>query len=287
MTQDPSVCLNCLKKQAERLAALSEKDPAKRDRLYREAVGIVEMAGVSCVSSPEVAEILAEKMTEFTGIDDPFSEVKSRSNSEMTGLAAGMREALSASPHPLEDAARFAVYANSIDYGMEDVNEFDPGSFIERALELEFAIDDSELFFRSLDTADSLLYVLDNAGETVADRIFIEELQKAYPKLAVIAAVRGKPVLNDVTRSDLAKAGFDKTVTVVDSGRRLPGIPVKGSREFELAYLYSDVILAKGQGNFESERDDRRVFFLFLIKCRPISEYLKKPVGGAVFYEKL
>ncbi len=97
--------------------------------------------------------------------------------------------------------------------------------------------------------SEGLLYIMDNAGEAVADLLCIETIRKVFPDLNVCIAARGKPVINDVDAADVRSLDPDKSIRVVDSGRRLPGIPKRGGEYFEKAYMYYDLILAKGQGN--------------------------------------
>ncbi len=279
-------CLECIRSQARRLIELCSADPKERNRLFGLAMEIIVSPESYEICPPEVARRLYEMIARETGIDDPYRAAKFNSNREMLELYPLLKLKAEESDRPLRTAFILSILANSIDYAIAD-HSFDENRFIEELEHTELAIDDTELFIRSLDMADSLLYIMDNAGEAVADRLVLETIREMYPELQIAAAVRGDPVLNDVVADDVMTIGLDTSVDIIDNGYRLPGIPGKGSPEFEKAFRNSDLILAKGQGNFETERDDRRVFHLFRVKCRVISDYLKVPIGGAVFYEKL
>lgn len=279
-------CEECFLNQLPDLFDLYEVKDSDRELLTGLVKGIVCDPENQRLSPPETAEKVYEELTLRTGMNDPYAEIKRTNNAEMADLYPLLKLKIWESGSPLLTAIKFATIANSIDYGIAG-HSFDLDKLVEEAENLEFAIDDTDLFLRSLDMSDSLLYILDNAGEAVADLLCIETIRKVFPALDVCVAVRGKPVINDVDADDLRQLNPDKSIHIVDTGRRLPGIPRKGGEHFEKAFMYYDLILAKGQGNFETNRDDRRVFHLFRVKCDVVSGYLNVPVGGAVFYEKL
>jgi uncharacterized protein with ATP-grasp and redox domains len=146
-----------------------------------------------------------------------------------------------------------------------------------------FALDGYELFYEKAAQSQSLLYLGDKAGEIVWDKILIEELLENF-NLKIIYAVRGSPILNDSTMEDALFVGLDKVVNVISNGSDVPGtILNRCSEEFLKIYQKSDLILAKGQGNYESlSGENRPIFFLLNVKCPVIAEDIHCNVGDLV-----
>jgi uncharacterized protein with ATP-grasp and redox domains len=146
-----------------------------------------------------------------------------------------------------------------------------------------FAWDDYELFLNKLARSKSLLYLGDNAGEIVWDKILIEELLDHF-NIEIVYTVRGFPILNDVTMEDALFVGMDKLVKVISNGFDAPGTLLdRCSKEFLKHYQTSDLILSKGQGNYESlSAEDRPIFFLLQVKCPVIAENINCHMGEIV-----
>jgi len=146
-----------------------------------------------------------------------------------------------------------------------------------------FSWDDYELFCKKVAQSKSLLYLGDNAGEIVWDKILIEELLENF-NLDIIYAVRGFPILNDVTLEDAQYVKMTELVTVVSNGSEAPGTLLsRCSEEFIRTYQKSDLILSKGQGNYESLSGEKRpIFFLLTTKCPVIAEDIHCDMGDIV-----
>jgi uncharacterized protein with ATP-grasp and redox domains len=156
---------------------------------------------------------------------------------------------------------------------------FDLEKDLESIIDQRFAIDHYGLFKTALSQARDVLYIADNAGETVFDRVLIEELGKP-----VTYVVREQPVINDALRDDAVAAGIDKVATIISSGSDAPGniLPLC-SDKFLKIYEASDFIISKGQGNFEGlSEENRPIFFLLKTKCRVIADHIKVDKGSIV-----
>ena len=143
---------------------------------------------------------------------------------------------------------------------------------------IPFARYDLETFRETLKAASLLLDICDNSGEIVFDMLFIKEIERVCPNLKIIAAVRGKPIINDATLKDAKVVGLDRLVETISSGSVYPGtILPETTEEFQRLYTSADLILAKGQGNFETLLPiaDQRLFFLSRIKCEYIASLAK------------
>jgi uncharacterized protein with ATP-grasp and redox domains len=192
-----------------------------------------------------------------------------------------LKKDIEGSEDALLSAVRLAVAGNVIDYGVP--HSFDIENEIEDCLRKDFAIFDFEKFARAVKEAKNILYILDNAGEIVFDRILVEELAKD-----VVCAVRGKPIINDVTMDDAVQVGLDKVTKVVSSGSDIPGtLPGACDESFRDHYRCADLIISKGQGNFETLADeDRPIFFIFKAKCPVVARHVGCKMGDIILKEQ-
>lgn len=275
-------CIPCIKKQAQRVIELSTDVPTEQTRIFDVVSTIIDAHKNTCIVSPELARKVYAAIAKETNIEDPYTQIKQDSNHKMLSLCDKLHSWLNVQNSTLSAGLHLAAVGNIIDYGIFGY-DFDIMDILDKIETEDFAIDDSDIFAQKLHNANSLLYILDNAGEIVMDKIFIETLQKLYPNLKITAVVRGGAIINDVTIADAKTVGLDKVVDVIDTGSKLPGIPQQGSAIFEKAIHDSDVVIAKGQGNFETEREDYSVFHLFKVKCDVLSEYISIPMGKSVF----
>jgi uncharacterized protein with ATP-grasp and redox domains len=187
-------------------------------------------------------------------------------------LVPGFENNINQSGHPFMTALRLAIAGNIIDFAAND--NFDLLATVDKALNSEFAIDHSYQLKKVLDVAKTVLYLGDNAGEIVLDKLFIKTID--HPNL--VYAVRGAPVLNDVTTEDAEYIRMNDVARVISNGYDAPSTIVhKSNSEFQSYFKRADLIIAKGQGNLEGllHLNDKRIFFLLMVKCDVIAEFLK------------
>ncbi len=158
-----------------------------------------------------------------------------------------------------------------------------------KARKVYFKINHFKIFKQKLEKSKVVLILVDNVGETFFDRIFLKEIKKFKPSLNLFYATRSSPIINDAQLIDAYKAGIDKFAKVISTGCDYPGIVLdKTSSNFKRIYKRTDLIVAKGQGNFESFSSRKDIFYLFQVKCSPVSEDLKVSLGSFVFlYNKI
>ena len=231
-----------------------------------------------CATPPEFAGQFNEIVSEVSGIDDPFREVKDQSTRLGLELLPELRELAEEQPDPFEAKVRMAIGGNIIDYGVNpEFNLLEAEAGIREVFDLPFDRTACADLKRRMDRAKRIFYMLDNCGEAVVDRLLMEP----YADKLVIG-VRGKPVLNDVTRREAMLSGID-FAPILDTGDRAPGVSLRRSSPEILDALHSaDLVISKGQGNFESLDEDFRgpVYFLLRIKCKVIAERLRQPLGS-------
>ncbi len=274
-------CFPCFLKQVSRTGIILNMDEPLIWDLMKRAGHILGDMDVQ-KPPPQNAARIYEMIGERSGNRDPFRDIKRQSTLHCLSLYREMKQKVISSADPLEAAVRYAACGNVIDYGVGST--YDISKEINSILEHAFHVWEYELFKSRLEKASFVLYLGDNCGESVFDRILIETMGKP-----VTFVVRDGPIINDVTLEDARQAGLDRVSTVISSGCQAPGtIPEWTSEEFSRLYESAPLIVSKGQGNFETLSDERReIFFLFKIKCRAVADYIRCPVNSMFFGRSL
>ncbi len=269
-------CIPCLFRQAVDAARRVSDDPDMHELVVRELAGWICMAGLK-QSPPVMAQRLNRYLRDKTGVADPYAADKARDNALALSLLPGLRQRLAAAADPMALAVRLAIAGNLIDLGVKSqVNEAEIIRAITDAETCAFS-GDIAAFKRRAAAARTILYLADNAGEIVLDRLLIEQLGPSR----VTVAVRGAPIINDATLADARAAGLDAIVPLISNGSDAPGTVLEDcSQAFRAVFDQTDVVLAKGQGNFETLSDaPRDICFLFKVKCPVIATKVALPVG--------
>jgi damage-control phosphatase, subfamily I len=232
-------------------------------------------------TSPEIQRVLHHKLRDLNGVVDPYYNEKQQSNRIAYKLYGEWKPKVLASNNPFDLALRLAIAGNIMDYAVDHV--FDIQKTIKKSLHSDFAIDHSALLKQRIKEAKTILYLGDNAGEIVFDKLFIETIK--HPN--VIFAVKEGPVLNDVTIQDANDVGMNEVADVISNGYDASSTLLeKCCNEFLDVYRSSDLIISKGQGNLEGliNEKDPRIFFLFMVKCDVIAEKIGAPKGSLTVF---
>ncbi|MGD2279321.1 MAG: ARMT1-like domain-containing protein [Candidatus Omnitrophota bacterium] len=269
-------CIPCFLRQAHDAAKLAGADKETQKKIMDEVARALPGFSLD-VTPPEIARTVYGIVEDHTGGKDAYRQVKEKSNNMAMELYGRLKKEIEGLDNVLLRAVRLAVAGNVIDYGVPYA--FDIEREIEECLEKDFAIFDFDLFENEIKKAKNILYLLDNAGEIVFDRILVEEIGKE-----VVCAVRGKPIINDVTMDDAEQVGLKKIAKVISSGSDVPGTVLERcTEEFVEYYKKADVIISKGQGNYETLADEARpIFFIFKAKCPVIAEHIGCEVGDII-----
>jgi len=273
-------CFACVLAQAERNLAEWDKDDKLKFEIMRLASRSLEMAEYG-MKPIELSKLTNDAVKINTGVEDLYKERKSILNQKAKEVLPEIKDYANYSENPLKTFAIAAILGNHLDFGVKDV-EID-SEFVSLIKSKSLAIDDFDLFTEKLAKAKHLLYILDNTGEVVFDKAFIEEIKKRYA-LNVKVAVRSAPIINDVTRKEAIEVGFAPE-EIIESGSEMAGMTLEvATKEFLNFWDNSDLIVAKGQGNFEGldEIKDERLFFLLESKCPVISKILGVNLGDIV-----
>lgn len=200
-------------------------------------------------------------MREQLSDPDPYKEIKKKYNRMMLDMYSKFEDMVESAKDPFDMAMRLAVAGNVIDFGPQD--QLDVMDTINRVVHSKIEIDDSKLLKNDLKSANMILYIGDNCGEIVLDKLFLETIN--LPNMYF--AVRGGPVLNDVTTEDAMMVGIDKIAKIITTGDDAPGAVFDStSDEFQQIFTNSDVIISKGQGNLEGLIDVNQNIYFFLLQ---------------------
>lgn len=249
----------------------------KRIPAIKEVMSMIALADFT-LPPPLIAEKCYEILTPFgNGMKDPFKEEKDRSTECAWQLLEEIREKLEAFPDSWEGALRLAIAGNIIDFGVDSNFRIeDAKKLVADALEMPLDRESMALLKKKMAEAENILYIVDNCGEAVFDSYFIKLFSSK-----ITVAVRGRPILNDVTMEEAESSGLLKVAArVIDTGDSVPGVWLpRTSANFREAFDKADFCIAKGQGNLETLRGcGKPIFFLFRAKC-PV---VVKNTGNAV-----
>ncbi len=272
-------CIPCFVRQATdavRIWAVSEDERARLVRRILQWIAKIDLDQ----SPPAISQIIIRQVRGLLVMADPYRAAKDAHNALAEALIPSIRRRIAASFDPLTMAVRYAITGNIIDLGAK--NGIGYGEIYEelKSAPLQPIFGDMEAFKKACGQAQTILYLTDNAGEIFFDRLLIEKL----PGAKITLAVRGAPIINDATRTDALAANLEDLVEIIDNGSDAPGTILNDcSAEFRRRFDEADMVIAKGQGNFESLSDEPRdIFFLFRAKCPVISLHSGFSVGSYV-----
>ncbi len=274
-------CIPCFVRQTLDAARISSADPAVHEQIIRDALHWLSEMDIS-LSPPALAQRIHRRLRELTGVADPYRKEKDQHNQMALQLLRGLRTQVETSNDPLMTAANLAVAGNIIDLGAKSgLNEHEIHDAIRHAAEKPLT-GDLEAFRTEVKQAKNILYLADNCGEIVFDTLLVEQLGTHR----VTVAVRGMPIINDATMEDAVTAGLTEIVRVIGNGSDAPGTLIEDcSDEFKKAFAASDLIVSKGQGNFETlSHCGKNIFFLFKAKCPVVAASVNLPIGTHVLW---
>ena len=269
-------CYTCFLRQALDAARNAGADEALQERIIKKVLLLLAETPITS-KPPEISELAQQILRTELNDPDPYAALKQSSTQEALALLPWLREVIHNSPDPLETTLRLSVAGNIIDFGAS--REFNLREVIEQVLTADFGIYDLEEIKKGLASANTILFLADNAGETVFDKLLIEQIKKQ-----VIYAVKSSPVLNDTTRADAISAGVDQVAAIIETGTAIPGASLeKSTPEFRQLFQTADLIISKGQGNYEMlSENSEPIFFLLKAKCAIIARDLEVPLGSFV-----
>jgi len=274
-------CMPCFLRQVLEAARMSTDDEKIQKAILIEATNIILNID-KYRSSPEVGRDIHKIVKKYTGIKDPYKELKEKSIETAEKIYPDMKYFLHKQNDRLYWALKISAVGNAMDaaiYGEETLKK----NFVEE-FDKKFQICDIEKLKENLKKAKTLLIIGDNAGETVFDRVLVEELL-GYE---ITYAVRSKPIINDATTQEAQKSKLHFGTKIISTGCDAPGVILEEcSEEFKQIYNDADIIISKGQGNYETLSDKKRgIFFLLKAKCPVIANNIGVKTNDYVLVHK-
>ena len=273
-------CIPCFVRQATEAVQLATSCEEKQVEFIQKLLEEISQFDLS-LPPPHIGQKIHRLIKETTGNTDPYQKIKERINREALALLPHLRQKIKESDDPFEMAVRYSIAGNIMDsaakgaIGTEEI-ERDILDATSPPLDKEEVAHLKE----EITKAKSILFLGDNAGEIVLDRLLIEKM----PREKITYVVRGAPTINDATFEDARASGITELATVIDNGSDAPGTILGDcSEDFQRRFWRSDLIISKGQGNYESLSDVRHnIFFLFKVKCHVVEKEIRLPVGSLV-----
>jgi uncharacterized protein with ATP-grasp and redox domains len=266
----------CFIRQVQKEIDSSDLEEGKKVRVMREMLSL--LSEMEYEKAPvDVSLIMHNRMMEIGVVDDPYHALKVTSTSKALETVKKIEKEITLSEYPVYESILASLAGNVIDYGAK--NQLDLHEVLENARRKGFRLNDHGRFLLDLQEAKKIVIFLDNSGEVVFDHLMIRTIHGFFPDIRFKVIVKRVPLLNDVTRDDVVQAGMTEEYIEIEE------LPVNGwvKPEHLEHYNDADILLAKGQGNFESLSEARGVYFLLIVKCDVVAEYLNVDLGEMVF----
>ena len=271
-------CTECFVHQINKVISIACKNKTDNEmiEIFKKAIKFLGDVDFNN-SPPEIARQIYNYLYELTGDQDPFKEIKIETNK----IAKKLAQKIFTENLTLEDYVKYAIAGNVIDFGIAG-NEFD----IQKIKNFNLYINHFNIFISLLKNARRFLYIVDNSGEIIFDFFLLKKIKEVFPDLDIYVAGRDSNIINDITKDDLINLEFNKYFNVVSTGYGGAGVLInKCSDDFKKLFFKSDIVVAKGQGNFETLYGEKKnnLFFAFKIKCNHVANITKIPKGENVF----
>jgi len=273
-------CIPCFVRQSLDAVRLMTGDESIHEQVVRNILRLAADLDMS-QSPPVLGQKIHRVIRELVDMEDPYHKIKKHFNNLALTVYPELRKLIIGSEYPLMTAVRLAIAGNIIDFGVNSpLEELNLETAISESLAAEFHSAQLEFFQDSVTKAEEIFYLADNAGEIVFDRLLIEQLQ--YEKVTVV--VKGRPVINDATMKDAGIAGLTRIVEVIDNGSDAPGTILENCSDyFRDRFARADLVIAKGQGNYETLSEvNKNIFFILKAKCPVIARDLDCEVGEMI-----
>ena len=281
-------CVKCL--LSKQLKKCPKDTPLDKKVDYIQKILQIVAEAPKSTSAPVLVRSMYDLQKEMFGIDADYTEIKSYFNQMMLALEENMWKEIQKAKDPMRKAIQYAMMGNYIDFAaLKEVDEYKLKSFLDKAENEN--VDEVELVAlkEELKKSKKIVYLLDNCGEIVTDKLLMRIIKENYPQIHIIAMVRGGQVMNDATREDAKEVELEAIAQVIDSGSNVAGTSLmEVSLEARNVLESAEVIISKGQGNFETlHQCGKNIFYIFLCKCEMFMERFSLPqFTGVLIHEK-
>jgi len=265
-------CLPCVVNQVIKVANIT--GITKKEELLREVFTYLSKMNFD-ETTPEIIGEIFDMIKRHTKNPDPYKETRNYYNTLFMELLPEFERKIDQAENSFMLAVRYAIVGNIIDFNpihntlLEDIYDC-----FDNMEQLELAIDDSSALMKDISIAGTLLYLGDNCGEICMDKILLKKIKELNPNVKLFFGVRGKPVVNDSISDDAYSVGIDEYAEIIDNGDGSLGTVLnRTSPAFKEVYNKADVVIAKGQANYEClSEEDKNIYFLLMTKCDVIAK---------------
>ncbi len=277
-------CLPCICRQTLESARMVTGDENIQKDIMKKYAQLIPGAVEKDISAPKLSADIQAYIKKVSGVDDPYKKVKENNLIKAAEILNVVKKEIKNAEDPFLAALLMAAMGNSIDAGVSLNVEIEEN--IERALKHSFKVSDYNMFLDDIDKAEAILFIADNTGEALFDKLLLQKL-KNYD-LNITYAVREVPILNDITKKEALEIGIDKYADIISSGSKAPGMLMQtANSEFLAAYNKADIVLSKGQGNLEGlYQEEEEIYYLLKAKCELIAKILGVEIGDFLFIYK-
>lgn len=261
-------CLPCVVNQAIKVADMVGMK--EKGNLLRRVFSYLSQVDYNAITSPELIGEIFSIIKEETGNQDPYKETRQKYNKMFLERLPVYEKEIEQSKNPFEEAVKYAIIGNVIDFNpIHELTIRDVERHFKRLKSENLEINDAALLRKELETAKTILYLGDNCGEICLDKILLRKIKAMNPKVQIFFATRGAAVVNDSIEEDAYLVGIDEVATVVSNGDSSLGTVLsRTSKEFLQIYEKADVVIAKGQANYEClSTKKKNIYFLLMTKC--------------------
>ena len=263
-------CLACLFNQALKTTKLLNLDDETSTKIMFEVAKILPNYSLDN-TAPQIAKDIYKLIETITNNPDPLSKAKENAIKEAKKFKPFLYKKAKKSDDKLLASLKIAVAGNVIDFGAK--KQFNLKDILNEIFNTPFKIDNYLELKEKLKIAKKIVIIGDNCGENIFDVILADVLKSLY-NTEIFYFVRGKPIINDVTSKEANESDMSKFATIIDTSVPTPGYDLQyANKESKKIFNASDVVIAKGMGNFESlyQITKKEIFYLFIVKCNVIA----------------
>ena len=271
-------CIPCAINQGINVVKSLNIDDDKIQDMIREILKYLSELNYMETTPPEVAMIVYKIIYKYTDIEDPFKDNKDYYNQKILNIEDDLATYIN-NHHNFRELLKFVISGNIIDFGaIHDLSEKEIFQTIDNIEKNSLIIDNSKEMEKDVEKAETVFYIGDNCGEIVFDKLFIKYLLNRYDIRKLYFGVRGGPIINDITIEDAKEVGLEEFAEILDTGTKAPGVLLGNlKKDYKNKLLNSDLVISKGQGNFESLSGIKKdnLYFLFMAKCPVVASKLE------------
>ncbi|MCK5282117.1 MAG: DUF89 family protein [Nanoarchaeota archaeon] len=273
-------CIPCFLNQALKVMDLHSVDYKTKEKVMRQIMIKLPKINLNC-KPPEFALLVYKTIENITGNSDLYKKIKKKDNLEAIGLLPEIKEIMKSSADTLKDTINVAISGNVMDFAVN--HDYNILKTIKKSISSGFVIDDYKKLKKDIQKAKSIVYIADNAGEIVFDRLLIEEIRK-ISDANITFLVRARPIINDATLEDARMVGLHKMANIrLETIKTIFPIINNSSKGFVNFLKKADLIISKGQANYECLSEmNLNIYFLLIAKCPVIARNIGVQKGSFI-----